>query len=86
MEDQRLAAAFKVLGDSARLGIYKMIRANDSICVCKILEGFDVTQPTLSHHMKQLFSAGLVTSTKRGKWMHYSVNPDAAQALAAFLR
>lgn len=86
MEDQQLAAAFKALGDSTRLGIYKMIRSNDSICVCKILEGFDVIQPTLSHHMKQLCSASLVISTKRGRWMHYSANPDAAQALAAFFQ
>ena len=86
MEDQQLAAAFKALRDSTRLGICKMIRASDSICACKILEGLDVAQPTLSRHMKQLCSAGLVTSTKRGKWMHCSANPEAAQALAAFLQ
>lgn len=85
-EEKALAGAFKALGDCNRTRIFRMVSENEGICACKILEAFDITQPTLSHHMKQLVEAGLVTGEKVGKWMHYSVDRNRADELAAFLR
>ena len=64
---------FKALGDSTRLKIIEML-SNGEMCACKILEAFDITQPTLSHHMKILCDCGLVISRKDGKWSHYSIS------------
>lgn len=80
-----LAAAFKALGDPTRLAVFELIRKQEDICACKILEDLDISQPTLSHHVKQLCAAGLVSCRKEGRWMHYSVDRETASQLAAFL-
>ena len=64
---------FKVFSDPKRLKIIDML-SNGELCACKIQEEFHITQPTLSHDMKQLCDAGVVNSRKEGKWMHYSLN------------
>lgn len=63
----------KALGDSNRLQIVQILSDGEK-CGCKLLETFEITQPTLSHHMKILCECGLVNDRKEGKWNHYSIN------------
>jgi len=67
-----VALICKALGDSNRLQIIKMLSDGEK-CACKLLEKFNITQPTLSHHMKILCECGLVNVRKDGKWSHYSI-------------
>lgn len=67
---------FKALGDTTRLQIVLMLTKGE-MCACKILERFEITQPTLSHHMKILCDCGLVTVRKEGKWSYYSLCCEA---------
>ena len=68
-----VALICKALGDANRLEIVKMLSDGEK-CGCKLLERFEITQPTLSHHMKILVECGLVNARKEGKWQHYSLN------------
>ena len=68
-----VAVICKALGDSNRLQIVQMLSDGEK-CGCKLLEAFQITQPTLSHHMKILCECGLVNDRKEGKWHHYSLN------------
>lgn len=68
-----IALLCKALGDSNRLQIIQMLSDGEK-CACKLLEQFDITQPTLSHHMKILCECSLVEVRKEGKWSHYSLN------------
>ncbi|MDD4572304.1 MAG: metalloregulator ArsR/SmtB family transcription factor [Clostridia bacterium] len=70
---KEIAEICKALSDSNRLMILDML-SEDELCACKILEKFQITQPTLSHHMKSLCQCGLVESHKVGKWTHYNIN------------
>ena len=63
---------FKALSDPIRLEIVDMLSCGE-LCACKILERFNITQPTLSHHMKILCDCGLVSGRKEGKWTYYSL-------------
>ena len=74
----------KALADPKRLKIITML-SNGELCACKILEEFQITQPTLSHDMKVLCDAGLVNSRKEGKWMHYSLNTDCIHDFNVYL-
>lgn len=75
---------FKALADKNRLMIVDMLSCGE-LCACKILEKFNITQPTLSHHMKMLCDCGLVSGRKEGKWTHYSLNDDKVQDFKNFL-
>ena len=75
---------FKALSDSNRLMIVDMLSCGE-LCACVILEKFNITQPTLSHHMKTLCGCGLIQGRKEGKWIHYSLNEKAVQEFKAFL-
>ena len=66
---------FKALSDGNRLKILEML-VDGEICACKILEALNITQPTLSHHMKILQQCGLVKSRKVEQWSYYSINTD----------
>ena len=68
-----VALICKALGDSNRLQIVQMLSEGEK-CGCKLLEAFEITQPTLSHHMRILTECGLVIARKEGKWSHYSLN------------
>ena len=70
----------KALADENRLAILKMLQHEEK-CACVILEELDITQPTLSHHMKILCDSGIVDSCKDGKWMHYSISFEGSQKL-----
>ncbi|MGI5217671.1 ArsR/SmtB family transcription factor [Nocardia sp. CA-290969] len=74
-----LAAVFKALSDPVRLRLLSSIasRAGMEACVCDLSEGIDLTQPTISHHLKVLREAGLLTSERRASWVYYRVVPQA---------
>ncbi|MDO4264950.1 MAG: metalloregulator ArsR/SmtB family transcription factor [Eubacteriales bacterium] len=74
-EYEKNARIFKALGDANRLYILSMLQSGEK-CACKLLEALKIGQPTLSHHMKLLCDAGIVTGRREGKWTHYSLNPD----------
>ncbi len=71
---EQLAVILKALADPKRLKIVELLSATDSLCACDLLEHFDFTQPTLSHHMKVLLECGFVKSRKEGTWNYYSLN------------
>ena len=75
----------KALGDSNRMEIVKMLSDQEK-CGCKLLEKFDITQPTLSHHMKILVDSGLVNDRKEGKWHYYSINTDVMRGFCNFIK
>ena len=77
MRETDLALVFKALGDVNRIRILKMLRSGET-CACKMLEALEISQPTLSHHMKLLCDAGIVNGRKEGKWIHYSINCETA--------
>ena len=81
---EKRSASFKALADPTRLEIIDLISCGE-LCACKILERFDVTQPTLSHHMKILCDSGLVYGRKKGKWTYYSLVDVEIQDFKAFL-
>jgi ArsR family transcriptional regulator len=82
-----LAKGFKALGDPARLRLLSMIaaRAGDEVCVCELTDAFTQSAPTISHHLKVLRDAGLVTCERRGTWVYYRVVPSALAALSQLL-
>lgn len=85
MDERKTALIFKALGDENRIHIVKMLRSGEK-CACKLLEELNVTQPTLSHHMKILCDSGIVAGRKDGKWMHYSISADGAKVAADRLK
>lgn len=76
--------AFKALSDSNRLLIIDMLSCGE-LCACDIMEGLELTQPTISHHMKILQHAGLVDSKKNGKWTIYSLNKEVFNNLCDYI-
>lgn len=80
------AGLFKALADPARLTILATLaRAEHEVCVCDFTSGLELNQSTVSHHLKILKDAGLVTSVRRGTWGYYSLAPDARARLDAAL-
>ena len=73
MNESETALICRALGDENRLQIIKMLTGGE-LCACKILDAFNITQPTLSHHMKILAECNLINSRKEGKWTYYSIN------------
>jgi ArsR family transcriptional regulator, arsenate/arsenite/antimonite-responsive transcriptional repressor len=82
-----LAAAFKALGDPVRLRLMSMIASADGgeICVCDLTPGFDLSGPTISHHLKVLREAGLIEGDRRGTWVYYRPIRARLAALSALL-
>ena len=78
------AVLFKALSDNNRLMIVDMLSCGE-LCACMILEKFNITQPTLSHHMKTLCDCDLVKGRKEGRWMYYSLNEKTVQDFKDFL-
>lgn len=79
-----LARTLKAIADPARLRLLSMIAAHDGgeACVCDLIEPLGLTQPTVSHHLKVLVDAGLLTRDKRGVWAYFTLVPSALDALA----
>lgn len=85
MDYKDYATIFKALSDPNRLRILTIIHKEGRVCVCRILEQFDITQPTFSYHMKILQDAGLVACEKEGTLCHYELNYDKISQLKIFL-
>ncbi|SCF47271.1 ArsR/SmtB family transcription factor [Micromonospora mirobrigensis] len=82
-----LAPAFKALGDPVRLQLMSMIASAEGgeICVCDLTPAFDLTGPTISHHLRVLREAGLVDTERRGTWVYYRPRSAALRQLASLL-
>jgi ArsR family transcriptional regulator len=81
-----LAPMFKALGDPVRLRLLSMIASSGSeVCVCDLTGSFDVSGPTISHHLKVLREAGLVDCERRGTWVYYWARTQSLRGLAAHL-
>ncbi|MBQ1010571.1 helix-turn-helix transcriptional regulator [Micromonospora sp. M51] len=82
-----LAPAFKALGDPVRLQLMSMIASADNgeACVCDLTPAFNLTGPTISHHLRTLREAGLVDAERRGTWVYYRARPAVLRQLAALL-
>ena len=85
MTEKNMVAIFKALGDENRIRILKLLHSGEK-CACKLLEELNISQSTLSHHMKILCDAGIVTGRKGGKWMHYSICCEGVCSLRTMLR
>lgn len=85
---QRLARMFKALGDPTRVRLLSLIAAQPDreACICDLTEPVGLSQSTVSHHMKQLVDAGLVTREQRGRWAYYRVVDDTLVALSSSLK
>ncbi|MGC5025935.1 metalloregulator ArsR/SmtB family transcription factor [Tsukamurella sp. DT100] len=83
-----LATMFKALADPIRLRLFSLIASHEGgeACVCDISPAVDVSQPTISHHLKVLKTAGLVESERRGSWVYYRVVPEVLSSLAGVLQ
>lgn len=84
MEEADYVKILKALADDTRFKIFGMLRGG-TLCACKILERLNVTQPTLSHHMKVLCECGLVTATRDWKWIYYSIDCNTLNGLTQYL-
>ena len=86
-EAEHLARVFKALGDPTRVRLLSLISAaaGGEACICDLTEPVALSPPTLSHHMKLLVDAGLITREQRGKWAYYRVVDDALRAASAAL-
>lgn len=85
MDETIVSLCFKALSDLSRQKIMRKLYANDSLCVCKLLEILECGQPTLSYHMSVLTKCGLVKGKKEGKWVHYSCNKKLLEDLMIFM-
>jgi ArsR family transcriptional regulator len=82
-----LATLLKALADPTRLRLVSMVAAHEGgeACVCELTQPLGLTQPTISHHLKVLIDAGILTRDKRGVWAYYALVPGALDAVAAVL-
>jgi ArsR family transcriptional regulator len=82
----RMAAIAKALGDPVRIQLVDVLKVHaGKVCVCELVPLFDLSQPTVSHHLKVLRQAGIVGSEREGLWAYYFVSPDALAELSAWL-
>jgi ArsR family transcriptional regulator len=85
-EAERMSAIAKALGDPVRLQLVDVLRKHaGKVCVCELIPLFDLSQPTVSHHLKILREAGIVDSERRGLWAYYYVRPGALEELSGWL-
>ena len=77
LDEKKTATIFKAFCDENRIRIPKLLTTGER-CGCKLLEEINITQPTMSHHMKILCDSGVVVGRKEGKWTHYSISPEGA--------
>ena len=77
----RLAEAFKALADPTRVALINRLSSAETVCVCDLTSAFELSQPTISHHLRILRDAGLVEAERRGTWAYYRLVPDALDSL-----
>lgn len=86
-EAQFFAALFKAIGHPVRVKMLDIIlRAQEGICVCDVEASFDLSQPTISHHLKILREAGLVEAEQRGLWVYHRIKPETFALVRRFLQ
>ena len=86
VEAERIAVIAKALSDPIRLQLVDVLRKHaGKVCVCELVPLFDLSQPTVSHHLKVLREAGIVDSERRGLWAYYYVLPDSLKELSTWL-
>lgn len=85
LNEKKIATIFKAFCDENRIRILKLLTTGEK-CACKLLEEINITQPTLSHHMKILCDSGIVVGRKEGKWMHYSISPEVSETAVKYLK
>ena len=86
-EAERLVPLLKALADPVRLRLVSIVASSEGgeACVCDLNDAFDLSQPTISHHLKVLHEAGLLDRSKRGVWVYYAVRPDVLADLATLI-
>ncbi len=83
---ERMAGIAKALADPVRLQLVDVLRKHaGKVCVCELVPLFDLSQPTVSHHLKVLREAGIVDSERQGLWAYYYVTPESLEELSAWL-
>lgn len=84
---EHVAPLFKALADPVRLRLVSIVAGSEGgeACVCDLNDAFDLSQPTISHHLKVLHEAGLLDRTKRGVWVYYAVRREVLADLAALV-
>ena len=84
---ERIAPLLKAIADPVRLRLLSLVAAHEGqqACVCELQDAFNLSQPTISHHLKVLHEAGLLDRTKRATWVYYSVRSEALDDLAALI-
>ena len=82
-ETTALATLFRVLGDASRLKILNLMsqQPNQEVCACQLTEPLGLSQPTISHHLKVMYQARLLTKERRGTWIYYQIVPEQLAAL-----
>ncbi|MBO4991641.1 MAG: winged helix-turn-helix transcriptional regulator [Firmicutes bacterium] len=85
LNEKKIAMVFKAFCDENRIRILKLLATGEK-CACKLLEEIDITQPTMSHHMKILCDSGIVVGRKEGKWMHYSISQEGSETAVKYLK
>lgn len=85
LTNKQITIIFKALCDENRVQIFRLLQGGER-CACHLLEEMELTQPTLSHHMKILCDSGLVVGRKEGKWMHYSISAEGVQVAMECLK
>jgi ArsR family transcriptional regulator, arsenate/arsenite/antimonite-responsive transcriptional repressor len=83
----QLAVLFRVLSEPARLQMLSLIAAqpNQEVCACELVESLDLSQPTISHHLKVMYKAGLLAKERRGTWIYYRIEQSQLKALREIL-
>lgn len=84
MNAKKTSIIFKAFCDENRIKILNLLMDGEK-CACKLLEALNITQPTLSHHMKILLDSGIVNGRKEGKWMHYSISAEGIEKAQKYL-
>jgi ArsR family transcriptional regulator len=84
---EQVAPLLKALADPVRLRLLSLVASHEGgeACICELNDAFDLSQPTISHHMKVLYEAGLVDRDKRGVWVYYRIRPQALTSLATLI-
>ena len=85
MTDKRIAEIFKALCDENRIRILKLLQSGEK-CACHLNDEINVSQPTMSHHMKVLCDSGIVVGRKQGKWTYYSISAEGVQVAVECLK
>lgn len=78
LQEKQLVVIYKAFCDENRIRILRLLQQGE-MCACHLLDALEISQPTLSHHMKLLCDANIVTGRKEGKWIYYTLNPIGGQ-------